>query len=458
MRRRLGRLVSAELWKVWGPMLLVVVVGFLAALLTVEPAPPKHLKIAAGDRGGAYYAFASRYREIVARQGYDLEVLETPGSVENLRLLGSGEVDLALVQGGTLGTAANTAALEALANLFLEPLWLFFDRSLDVENLADLRGRRVALGAPQSGTRELARRLLDANGLEVNESDELVEIGAADAAAALERGDLDAAFFVASIQAPYVERLLSQDRFRLLPVRRHRAYHQRYSFLSRVVLGEGTVDLARNLPAADVELIAAACSLVARRDLNQALVPLLLETMQEVHGDGGVFAEPGAFPALGRAELAANVAARRYLEHGPPFLLRFLPFRFALALDRLKIFLLPLLTLLIPVLKAAPPIYRWRMRSKIYRWYEDLRRLEEVLRREAPETGLDTALRALDRLEREVSEQVSVPLAYMDELYHLQLHVELIRTKLERRQHRGRSQAVEVPASDPGQGAPTPLN
>ena len=441
MKLRLDRLASKELWKVWGPLLLVVTLGFVAALLSLEPAPSENLRIAAGDRGGAYFAFASRYREIVARQGYDLEVVETAGSVENLQLLGAGKVDLALVQGGTAGAAPDASELEALANVFLEPLWLFSDRALEVENLTQLRSRQVALGAPRSGTRELALRLLAANGIDAATDGELVEIGGDAAATALENGEVDAAFFVASIQAPYVGRLLAQERFQLLPARRHRAYHQRFPSLSRVVLGEGAVDLARNLPAADVDLIAAACSLVARRELNQDLVPLLLQTVREVHGDGGVFAEPGDFPNLGRTELAANAAARRHLQHGPTFLLRFLPFRIALAIDRLKILLLPLLTLLIPILKAAPPLYRWRMRSKIYRWYGDLRRLEEVLRQEqAPDEDLETALQALGGLEREISEQVSVPLSYMDELYDLQLHVELTRTKLERhRQRPGRS-------------------
>lgn len=451
--RFVHRLVSSDFWKVWGPMAVVVVLGFVAALVTLEPAPPKRLRIAAGDRGGAYHAFASRYREILARQGYELEVQTTRGSVENLRLLESGEADLALVQGGTIGAAKDPLRLEALANLFLEPLWLFFDGSLDVENLADLRGLRVAIGAPQSGTRELAWRLLHANGIELG--DRLAEVGGAAAATALERGELDAAVFVASIEAPYVRRLLSLERFRLLQVRRHRAYHQHFPFLSRVVLGEGAVDLARNLPSSDIELIAAACSLVARRDLNQALVPLLLETVQEVHGRGGVFTEPGTFPSLDRAEIPANNAARRYLEYGPPFLLRFLPFRFALALDRLKIFLLPLVTLLIPVVKAAPPIYRWRMRSKIYRWYEDLRHVEERLREAAPGDDLEAILESLDHLEREVSEQVSVPLAYMDELYHLQLHVELVRTKLERRRQGGPDAGF---AGHPGQESPAPLD
>ncbi|MCP4660707.1 MAG: TAXI family TRAP transporter solute-binding subunit [bacterium] len=420
----------ADLWKIWAPLLALVLLGFGVAIVTLEPAPPQELKIATGGSQGAYYAFAERYREILARHGYRLEVVETAGSIENLRLLREGEVSLALLQGGTADEAAATQ-FESLASLFFEPLWVFTHRELPVNRLNDLRGHRLAVGAPGSGTRTLTLQLLAANGID-GDTAELHEIGSVDAVAGLEDGTVEAAFFVSSANAPFIEQLLRRESLELLTFRRHRAYCREYPFLSAAVLGEGVVDLEENLPSEDVTLLAAAAGLVGRRDLHKALIPLLLEAMDEVHGGGGLFEEPGLFPSTRFVELPLNPEARHYLERGPSFLHRFLPFRHASAIDRLKILLLPFITLLIPVFKAAPPLYRWRIRSKIYRWYEDLRLADEILHSAASGKELDKHLRALRKLEREVTTAVSVPLAYMDEFYRLRDHIELILGKLER--------------------------
>lgn len=396
----------------------------------LEPAPPQELRIATGGSQGAYYAFAERYREILARDGYRLDIVETAGSIENLRLLMAGEVSLALLQGGTAEEAA-AAHIESLASLFFEPLWVFYQSELSVDRLTDLCGRRLAVGAHGSGTRALTLQLLAANGIDGTTA-ELREFGAMEAVAALEDGTVEAAFFVSSAHAPFIGQLLRRESLEILSFRRHRAYCREYPFLSAAVLGEGVVDLAGNLPSEDVNLLVAAASLVGRRDLHKALIPLLLEAMDEVHGGGGLFEEPGLFPSTRFVELPLNPAARLYLERGPSFLHRFLPFRTASAIDRLKILLLPFITLLIPVFKAAPPLYRWRIRSKIYRWYEDLRLADEILHSATSDKELEAHLRALRKLEREVTTAVSVPLAYMDEFYRLRDHIELILGKLER--------------------------
>ncbi len=138
--------------------------------------------------------------------------------------------------------------------------------------------------------------------------------------------------------------LLAHPDIDLISFGRHRAYRHRLPFLSRVVLGQGALDLGADIPSADVSLLAAAAGLVARPDLHQALVPLLLGALREVHGNGGLFAEPGTFPSTRYLDIPLKPAARQYLERGPSFLHRLLPFSAALAIVRLKILLLPLIT------------------------------------------------------------------------------------------------------------------
>lgn len=417
-----------ELAKVWGPVVALVVIGFALAIASLDPAPPKELRMAAGAPEGAYYGFAQRYREHLAAEGVNLEVLETQGSVENLELLEAGEVDLALVQGGV---ADGSETAEALASVFFEPVWLFLREEMEVERPADLAGARIAVGAAGSGTRALVLQLLAGNGVGP-ENAELLELSGGEAAAALDGGRADAAFFVASPQAGYLGPLARRDDLELFSFRREQAYRHAFPFLSVVVLGEGVFDLEENVPVEEKHLLATAASLAAREDLHAGLVPLLMKTMSEVHGSEGLFSEPGTFPSTRWVELELDDDARQYLVHGPSFLHRFLPFTVATQLDRMKILLLPLLTLLLPLARVAPPVYRWRLRSKIYRWYEHLRRIDEALRSGDAEIDRVRLEEILDELERDVMNEVSVPLSYMDEYYRLRTQIGYVREQAER--------------------------
>ena len=93
--------------------------------------------------------------------------------------------------------------------------------------------------------------------------------------------------------------------------------------------------------------------------------------------------------------------------------------------------LLPFLALMIPLFKIMPPIYRWRMRSRIYRWYKEVLEIDHLLFLE--DTDLGQARTALERIEYEVS-HIEIPLSYAEELYDLRLHISLIQQKLERLQ------------------------
>jgi TRAP transporter TAXI family solute receptor len=423
---------SRDAWKVWGPLVLLALAGFAITFLFLEPPPPKRFSLAAGNPDGAYHAFAERYREVLGHHGYELEIVATAGSVENLELLRRAEVDLALLQGGVAVGEMKAPAreAEAVASVFLEAVWVFYRSELGLSELEDLRGLRVSIGAVGSGTRALALELLA--DLELDESDlRPVELGAEEARDALHDGRVDAAVFVSSAQADWIAPLLADPGVELLEIRRRRAFEVRHRFLTPVTLGRGVIDLPRDLPARDVPMMAAAAFLAVRDDLPASLVPLIVETLKTVHADGGPLEETGTFPSARWVDLPLMSEARHYLERGPSFLYRVLPFRAASMIDRLKILLLPLLTLLFPLLKAAPPIYRWRIRSKIFRWYEDLKTWDDALLEELPPDELAARIDNLERLEREVIAEVSVPLSYMDELYRLREHIHLVIARME---------------------------
>src|SRR5438094_10043973 len=113
----------------------------------------------------------------------------------------------------------------------------------------------------------------------------------------------------------------------------------------------------------------------------------------------------------------------------PPLLQRYLPFWAADLIDRLKIILLPLITLVYPLFKLIPPTYDWRMRSRINRWYKDLQAIEEKIETREPGADFGPEVAELDRLEASVG-RLSVPLAYANPLYTLRSHIALLRDEL----------------------------
>jgi hypothetical protein len=108
---------------------------------------------------------------------------------------------------------------------------------------------------------------------------------------------------------------------------------------------------------------------------------------------------------------------------------RLLPFWLASLADRAKVMLIPLVMLMMPLIRAAPPLMRWRTRRKIYLWYSDLREIDERLATGLSGPELDLELARLKGIEHQVA-YVDVPLSYMEEFYHLRLHLRMLQQHL----------------------------
>jgi hypothetical protein len=211
---------------------------------------------------------------------------------------------------------------------------------------------------------------------------------------------------------------------------RAEAYTRVHRFLNKVILPEGVVDFRGNIPKKDIHLLAASATLVIREDFHPALVDLILQAASEVHGKGGIFESSYQFPSPEFVDFPIQKEALRYFKSGPPFLQKYLPFWAASVIDRLKVMLLPLLTLLIPLFKVVPPTYRWRVRSRITHWYRELRAVDLMVMENKDPEKLVEYRTELERIDREVA-RVSVPLSYASELYSLRMHIAHIRTMIE---------------------------
>ena len=425
-KKRLHFLKNQEIYEIWVMPIIICIIGMtLTYFLFVDDPLPRKIIIASGDKAGTYHVIANRYKEYLEKSGIEVEVLPTTGSMDNIKLLSSPEsgVSLAFVQSGTLSTKMNDD-FAILASIFREPIWVFY-RGDNIRYLHELAGKKVTIGSNGSRTQALSRKLFIDNGLD-SDNTEFSDTGGQEAATLLTTGKTDASFFVASPKTGYIQDLLSNNSIGLMSFDRHEGYARRYKFLSPITIPEGLFSLSLNIPDREIRLLSTTVMLVTNREFHPALIYLVLEAAKNIH-QGNLLDLPNEFPSDKYTDLPVHEDAKSFLEEGKSFFHRFLPFKIAHVMDRLIIMLVPLLTLLIPILKFAPPIYRWRIRSKIYRWYSVLHELDLSI-----EEGISDDLKSdirerISRLESDLS-KINVPMAYMEEFYSLRLHINLIKS------------------------------
>ncbi len=307
-------------------------------------------------------------------------------------------------------------------------MWVFYRGEQRVDKLHQLDGQRIAVGEDGSGIRGLALQLLEANEIRAD-SPNLLPLAGLTAAEALQKGEIDAAFIVAAQEAPVVQVMLRSPGLHVVSFSQADAYLRLFPFLSKVVLPRGVVSLVRHVPPRDAVLLATTANVIVRDDLHPALVSLLLQAMTEVNGKGGFFQRAGEFPAYKDQSFPLSSEAARYYKSGAPFLQRYLPFWLAVLVERLFVMVLPLFMLSLPLLKFAPAIYSWRVRSKIFRCYGDLKFLENELRGRYDPALAEEYGNRLDRIEQDAS-TLKIPLAFSDLLYTLREHINLVRAEL----------------------------
>ena len=417
-----------ELLRLYSYGLFVVLLGFAVTYQFIEPNPPTHLVIAGGSKGGAYFEYAVQYQKIMAQDGITLKVLETAGSQENLTLLSSGKADIALVQSG-VAQATDYPEVIGIGSLYYEPLWVFTRPGFKLTRLSQLYKHTVVFGPKGSGTRQVVVQLFQDNGIDLNQLNE-VSFTNEEAVTALKEHRLDALFTITAISSPSIQTLLQDKSISLVNFTRADAYTRRHNFLSKVTLAQGVISLRNDIPAQDITLIAPVATLVATTNLHPALAGLLTQVINKVHNHGSILnTRQHQFPSAEHMDFPVSDDARRFYRRGVPLLQRYLPFWAAIQLDRLKLMLLPLLALMLPLFKILPLTYRWRMRARVYRWYDTLQVLDFEVRQSLSEKGVKNFIDRLNRIEDDVR-QISVPLAYAAELYSLRQHIDLLRRQI----------------------------
>ena len=412
-------------------ILLIALLVSAAAYMFLNTAAPRSLTITSGPEGSTFHRYALRYQKILAREDVTLKILPSDGSSDNLQRLADPKtsVDIGFVLGGE-AQKKSYDSLMSLGTVAIQPVMIFYTGK-PRQLLSEFKGKRMNIGPEGSGTNNLALAILKANGIEPGKETRLDQTELDDPIKDLYSGRIDAVFLMGDSSDSAVMRKLMRDkRIRLFSFVQADGYVRRIRILNKLWLPRGTMDLGNDIPADDVELVGPIVQLVARDSLHPALSDLLLEAAREVHGSAGIFSKRGDYPAQVEGEYRSSPDANRYYTSGKSFLYRNFPFWLASLISRVLTVLVPLALILVPLVKVAPALYRWRFSSRIYKWYRVLLELErDAFKPDVTPKQREELLHQLDRIEASVN-HLTIPAPFGDLFYALRSHINIVRNTL----------------------------
>jgi TRAP transporter TAXI family solute receptor len=413
----------------WAFAVILSVTALAGSAWLVGTPPPRRIVLATGDPDGAFAAFGREYKARLDPMGLHVDLVETHGSIDNLRRIQAGEVDAAFVQAGTARSLDDAGGLCSLAAVGSEPLWVFTRPDLPAKSLRDLKGLRISVGPTGSGSDALGRLLLEEHGV-TSANSRLSNRPLGQLPSALADNSVDAGLIVCAPDAPVIRELLGGGRVRLMSPDCQPAMSRRFPYLRQVVLPEGVVSLKEKVPAADIPLLAPSIVLVAREDLHPRAVEQLLITARAVHGPGNVLDDPGRFPSTEGTDLPLHVAAERFAQSGESVASRILSYRAARLVWQVQLLALPLLALLLPFWKTLPFLYNLRISRILKHHYRALREAEDRIDHCNEPTQLRQCLERLDAMRTDLeSLSRKLPTHLQRDIYHWRLHVALVRTE-----------------------------
>lgn len=234
------------------------------------------LVLASGGKTGEYYAFSQAFAEVVTQNypNIQVEVIETEGSAQNMTLLRDDEAQLALVQSDT----PVERPVRAIARLFPEMFHLLVRKEANIQTVADLRNRKIALMPEGSGSYALFWPLSEHYGL--SPTDFSAQPMSPDAAyQALLAGEVDALFRVITLGNPATSQVLKNNQIQLSAIDQVDALQLSLPYLEAQMIPKGAYDGGRPLPAQDLPVVGVNALLVAHEELPDEVASLLTETL-----------------------------------------------------------------------------------------------------------------------------------------------------------------------------------
>ena len=186
---------------------------------------PERLTVTTGGEGGIYFVYGGALAKVISRHlpGYRATAQPSSGAVDNLLRLRDGKADIALTLGDTALDAvegreafAKPVPLRALAQIYRSYVHVIAAEGSGIRSLSDLKGKRVSVGSPDSGTEVVAERVLELARIDSRTGIERRQLGVAESASALEAGSIDAFFWSGGLPTSAVTGLTRAHPVRML--------------------------------------------------------------------------------------------------------------------------------------------------------------------------------------------------------------------------------------------------
>ena len=398
-------------------------------LIYFFPAPPSKVIMATAFKGSSFEYYANQYQEIFARSNVDLELRPTNGATENMKLLqdSRSDVQISFMLSG-ISDGKHAPGLLSLGTVYNNPYWIFYSSNEPLNRLSQLIGKRIAVGPEGSGTRASAEQILGKGGVN-SETATFLPFGGTAAAEAINDGKVDAVWIIGAPDATAVSSLLQNPNVRIMSLPMAEAFTRIFPDLARLVLPQGVIDIYRNIPPNDVQLIGSTTKVLVRSDLHPEIVQLLLQTMVEVHGRSNIFQRTGEFPNGTDVEYPVAPAAIDFYKNGPSFMQRHLPLWLSVHAQRAIAVLVAAVALGLPMFRLLPTAYNWLTRRRLFHWYAQLKALEASFDTDPTGKHLAQKQAEIERIEEAVS-HIRFPLTFSDQLYNLRSHIDIVRRKV----------------------------
>ena len=411
---------------------ILAAIGCLVALVWLAlwyfiPAPPSSISIAAGIKNGAFSEIAEHYREKLARQHVKLNIRLTANSGEaQLKLLEDPKsgVDAAFMFGGT-SDSIQSPNLLSLGRIGYAPIWIFYRGTETLERFTQLKGKRVDINPGIPG---LIKRILAAHGVTPDNTVISLKLGPLAIQDLKKDGGADVAILPPQpVHSPIMQPLWGDPQLRLMNLTQAEALARLFPNLNHLVLPQGAVDLEKNIPAADVNLIATTNVVVARKDLHPELIYLLAKTMQEEHSRAGIFNRVGEFPSVNDPEFPVAEEARDFYKDGPSFLQHYLPFWMINYTKRVAAILVAAIAIVIPLFSYTPRLYTWFLKLRIISLYRRLRLVNALLKKALSADEVAALQTDVENIDRAAN---ILPMRHSDLFFSLLMHIDMTRTRL----------------------------
>jgi TRAP transporter TAXI family solute receptor len=268
-------------------LLLTATLAVSSMFATAQAENPKFLSMLTGGTGGTYYPLGGAIAKIVSDEtGIKTDALSSNASADNIIALNDGEAEIAFTQTDVAAYAIDginnfkdqkIEGIQALGSLYPETVQIITTEKSGIKTVNDLKGKKVSVGAPGSGTYVSAEQILEVYGLNMKDI-RAQHLDFGESVGGIQDGNIDAAFITAGTPTGAVEQLTATAKVNVLPIDGEEAKKliDKYPFYGVDTIKEGTYGLAN-----DVDSVAVLAMLVVQKALPEDAVYNITKAIYE---------------------------------------------------------------------------------------------------------------------------------------------------------------------------------